>query len=239
MTELYIILGIIIFFIAVLSIRFRVYLNYDKKIESYVQWLFIKIPLYPASEKKPKKEKKKKDDDKKEEKKEEPESEKKEESPKKKKDNILLTFYNNEGLDGIIGILSSLVSALDKVSRRITHCFVLNLFILDAVVAKGDAAETAIAYGKYSSVIFPLAGDIVSRCNVKKYDINISPDFLADKGDCRLEIDMAVIPRKLINSVILLVFDLLFNVLIKFIKGIKKKKTVDNTNNKNISESGV
>ena len=69
--------------------------------------------------------------------------------------------------------------------------------------------------------------------------INISPDFLADKGDCRLEIDMAVIPRKLINSVILLVFDLLFNVLIKFIKGIKKKKTVDNTNNKNISESGV
>ena len=135
--------------------------------------------------------------------------------------------------------MSSLITALDKVSRRITHCFVLNLFILDATVARGDAAETAITYGKYSSVIFPLAGDIISRCNVKKYDINISPDFLADKGDCQLEIDMAVIPRKLINSVILLVFDLLFNVLIKFIKGIKKKKTVDNTNNKNISESGV
>lgn len=235
MIALYIILGIILFFIAVLSIRFRVYLNYDKKIESYAQWLFIKIPLYPRPEKKPKKEKKKKDGGKKEE----TEEEKKEEPPKKKKDNILLTFYNNEGLDGIISILSSLISALDKVSRRITHCFVLNLFLLDATVARGDAAETAITYGKYSSVIFPLAGDIISRCNVKKYDINISPDFLADKGDCQLEIDMAVIPRKLINSVILLVFDLLFNVLIKFIKGIKKKKTVDNTNNKNISESGV
>ncbi|MCI5537146.1 MAG: DUF2953 domain-containing protein [Oscillospiraceae bacterium] len=235
MIALYIILGIILFFIAVLSIRFRVYLNYDKKIESYAQWLFIKIPLYPRPEKKPKKEKKKKDGGKKEE----TEEEKKEEPPKKKKDNILLTFYNNEGLDGIISILSSLITALDKVSRRITHCFVLNLFILDATVARGDAAETAITYGKYSSVIFPLAGDIISRCNVKKYDINISPDFLADKGDCQLEIDMAVIPRKLINSVILLVFDLLFNVLIKFIKGIKKKKTVDNTNNKNISESGV
>lgn len=235
MIALYIILGIILFFIAVLSIRFRFYLNYDKKIESYAQWLFIKIPLYPRPEKKPKKEKKKKDGGKKEE----TEEEKKEEPPKKKKDNILLTFYNNEGLDGIISILSSLITALDKVSRRITHCFVLNLFILDATVARGDAAETAITYGKYSSVIFPLAGDIISRCNVKKYDINISPDFLADKGDCQLEIDMAVIPRKLINSVILLVFDLLFNVLIKFIKGIKKKKTVDNTNNKNISESGV
>lgn len=235
MIALYIILGIILFFIAVLSIRFRVYLNYDKKIESYAQWLFIKIPLYPRPEKKPKKEKKKKDGGKKEE----TEEEKKEEPPKKKKDNILLTFYNNEGLDGIISILSSLITALDKVSRRITHCFVLNLFILDATVARGDAAETAITYGKYSSVIFPLAGDIISRCNVKKYDINISPDFLADKGDCQLEIDMAIIPRKLINSVILLVFDLLFNVLIKFIKGIKKKKTVDNTNNKNISESGV
>lgn len=235
MIALYIILGIILFFIAVLSIRFRVYLNYDKKIKSYAQWLFIKIPLYPRPEKKPKKEKKKKDGGKKEE----TEEEKKEEPPKKKKDNILLTFYNNEGLDGIISILSSLITALDKVSRRITHCFVLNLFILDATVARGDAAETAITYGKYSSVIFPLAGDIISRCNVKKYDINISPDFLADKGDCQLEIDMAVIPRKLINSVILLVFDLLFNVLIKFIKGIKKKKTVDNTNNKNISESGV
>lgn len=235
MIALYIILGIILFFIAVLSIRFRVYLNYDKKIESYARWLFIKIPLYPRPEKKPKKENKKKDDGKKEE----PKEAKKEEPSKKKKDNILLTFYNNEGLDGIISILSSLMSALDKVSRRITHCFILNLFILDATVARGDAAETAIAYGKYSSVIFPLAGDIISRCNVKKYDINISPDFLADKGDCQLEIDMAVIPRKLINSVILLVFDLLFNVLIKFIKGIKKKKAVDNTNNKNLSESGV
>ena len=59
MIALYIILGIILFFIAVLSIRFRVYLNYDKKIESYARWLFIKIPLYPRPEKKPKKENKK------------------------------------------------------------------------------------------------------------------------------------------------------------------------------------
>ena len=239
MIALYIILGIILFFIAVLSIRFKVYLNYDKKIESYAQWLFIKIPLYPRPEKNPKKEKKKKDDGEKDEKKDESEEEKKEESPKKKKDNILLTFYNNEGLDGVINILTSLMRALDKVSRRITHCFVLNLFTLNAAVARGDAAETAIAYGKYASVIFPLAGNIISRCSVKKYDINISPDYLADKGECQLEIDMAVSPRKLINSVILLVFDLLFNVLIKFIKGIKKKKTVDNTNIKNKSESGV
>lgn len=237
MIALYIILGIIVFFIAVLSIRFKVHLDYDKKIESYAQWLFIKIPLYPRPEKKPKKPKKEPEKD--EENKEEDEEKKEEDKPKQKKESPLVTFYNNEGLDGVINILRSLMSALDKVSRRITHCFIVNEFYLNATVAKGDAAETAISYGKYSSVIFPLVGNIISRCNVKKYDINISPDFLADKGECQLVFDMSLIPRKLINSVILMVFDLLFNVLIKFMKGMKKPKTNDNnTTNKN-SESGV
>jgi len=238
MIALYIILGIILFFVAVLSVRFKVHLDYDKKIESYAQWLFIKIPLYPRPEKKEKKQKKpakekSSDDEKKDDKK--PEDEK----PKQKKENPMVTFYKNEGIDGVIDVLRSLMSALDKVSRRITHCFIVHEFYLNATVARGDAAQTAIAYGKYCSAIFPVAGNIISRCNVQKYDINISPDYLAEKGDCQLVLTMSLIPRKLINSVILMVFDLLFNVLIKLLNGMKKPKTCDNNKTNNKSESGV
>ena len=68
MKALAIIIGIIVFFALVLSIRVKVSLDYAEKPACSVRWLFIKIPVYPPKEKtkKPKKEKAKKDKKKKE-----------------------------------------------------------------------------------------------------------------------------------------------------------------------------
>ena len=79
MTALYIILGIILFFIAVLSIPVVLDLEYTDAVRCKVSWLFLKFTLYPFPEKKPKEEKPQ------EEKKEEKPEEKKEEAPKPKK----------------------------------------------------------------------------------------------------------------------------------------------------------
>ena len=56
MTALYIIGGIILFFIIVFSIHLSVTLDYGEKTLVTVNWLFLKIPVYDST--KPKKEKK-------------------------------------------------------------------------------------------------------------------------------------------------------------------------------------
>ena len=77
MTALYIILGIIAFFVILLSIKFAVTVHYEDDVAVSVKWLFIKINILPKHEKKPKKEKKKKE-----------KKDKKEEEPKKEDETI-------------------------------------------------------------------------------------------------------------------------------------------------------
>ena len=56
-----VLLGIIAFFVLVLSIPVHVYFTYSDKIYLTVRYLFIKLNILPAGEKKPKKEKPKKE----------------------------------------------------------------------------------------------------------------------------------------------------------------------------------
>ena len=60
LTALYIILGIIAFFVILLSIKFVVTVHYEDDVTLSVSWLFLKFGILPPKEnKKPKKEKKK------------------------------------------------------------------------------------------------------------------------------------------------------------------------------------
>ena len=56
MTALYIILGIIAFFVIVLSIPVVLDLEYTDAVRCKVSWLFLKFDLYPFPEKKKKEE---------------------------------------------------------------------------------------------------------------------------------------------------------------------------------------
>ena len=58
MTGLYIFLGIIAFFVIILSVRITINAEYFEEFKLSVSWLFIKIPILPAKKSdKPKKEK--------------------------------------------------------------------------------------------------------------------------------------------------------------------------------------
>ena len=51
MTALWIILGIIAFFVFVFSVKVTVYMTYDEDFKLDVRWLFIKLPILPKKEK--------------------------------------------------------------------------------------------------------------------------------------------------------------------------------------------
>lgn len=230
MTALYVILGIIAFFIILLSIRLCVTVHYEDDVELSVKWLFLNIKILPKKEKK---EKKKKDAKPKKEKKPQQESEIIKEPKKKKQDNMFVRFYKNRGVSGVVQLLKDTAKAVGGMFKRIGRAFVFDELFISLTVGAGDSAETAIKYGKTCSAAFPAMGLIVSSMRVKKYSIEINPDFINGSNSAKLHTKISVRPIKLINAVIIIAFELLFKVVVKLLKHSKAPKPdVEKQNNR-------
>lgn len=223
MPFLYTLLGIIIFIVVLFLIPVRVTAHYEGSFEMYVKYLFLKIKLFPKEEKekKPKKEKKDKDD-----------KPKKEEKPKEKGDNIFLTFYKNQGFEGVIRLIADALNAVGGMFGGIFKHFVFRELYLEMKIAGSDAAETAIKYGKISSAVFPAMGLLCSKARVKKYNIDLSPDFLAVKDEAMFHFQFGISPIFVTNAVIAAVFKLFKDVLLKLVKS----QNADNKDKKNFEK---
>ena len=209
MTFLYIILGIVLFFIVILSVPFHIIIGYDDKIRVSIRYLFVKLDILPLKSK-PKKEKSP----------EEPKPEKEPEKPKEpkeKKPNPIIEMVKANGYDGMMTVLSNLVNILKVYGGKLFKSVVFD------EIYTGDAASTAIKYGQTCQKVYPLMGYICSNNIVKKYDIDVDTDFLANKTKGEFFLDMHLCIRKIINASIAMVVRLIFGVVITFIKGAKKK----------------
>ena len=226
MTFLYILLGIILFFVVILSIRITIDAEYFDEFKLNIKWLFINIPVLPAKKKdKPQKEEKPKKEKPKKEPAPEPEPNPDEQG--EKKENIFVTFYNNQGFDGVIQLVNNAVSSLGKMfSSFKKHIVFRELYLFMTVTGGCDAAETAMEYGRTCQKVFPAMGYIVSNFPVKKYDVTINSAQFAFSVHIR--------PIFFINAVIVLAVRLVFKVVLKFLKGIKNK-----SNKENINEGGA
>lgn len=232
MTGLYIILGIVGFIIFLLSIRITVNGEFFDAFKLNVKWLFLKIDILPAKKKdKPKKEKTPK------EKKEKPATEETAtETPTEKKENIFVKFYNNQGFDGVIQLINNAGKALGKLMYSFKkHIVLRELYLWMTVTGGCDAAETALEYGRICQKVFPAMSFICTNLTVKKYDVEIEPDFLGSKNKAEFAFSVSVRPIFILNALIVLVFRLLIKVVLKFLMGIKDKSK----NNENINEGGA
>lgn len=221
MTFLYIVLGIILFFVAVLSVPLHITIGYDNKIRVSIKYLFIKLDLLPAKTK-PKKEKPKKEPAPKEEKPED-------KTPKEKKPNPLLEMVKANGYDGMMNVLSNLGRIFKIYGGKLMKSVVFDEIYLYICVGTGDAAATAIKYGQTCQKVYPLMGFLCSNNVVKKYDIDVDSDFLANKTEGEFFFDMHLCLRKIINASVAMVVRLVFGVVLTFIKGGKKKPVQPNS----------
>lgn len=232
MTALYIILGIIAFFVLILSIRITINGEFFDEFKLSVNWLFLKIQILPAKKKdKLKKEKKPKTENEKSE-----ETAVTEEAPAEKNENIFVRFYNNQGFDGVIQLLNNAATSVGKIfSSFKKHIIIRELYLWMTVTGGCDAAETALEYGRTCQKIFPALSFICSNMIVKKYDVEVEPDFLGLKNTAQFAFSISLRPIFFINAIIVLVFRLLIKVVLKFLMGIKNKSK----NNENINEGGA
>ncbi len=225
MTALYIILGIVLFFIAVLSIPVVLDMEYGDVFKLRVSWLFVKINILPKDEskKKPKKEKAKQ------------EKTQAEKAPAEtsaadipKKENPIKIFYEDQGVLGIVELVNNVASYLGKFSKGFLKSIYIKKLKIRIRVTEGDAAQTAIKYGKFCQMIYPPLGFICSSCHVKDYDVNIWADYCGDKTKGEFETKVALIPRSVINAGIAFVFRLVVRLVKALLVYLKAKKKNNN-----------
>lgn len=215
MTFLYVLLGIIAFFVIILSIPFHISVGYDDKIRVSIRYLFIKLNILPTKQK-AKKEKPPKEP--------KPEKEKApKDKTKDKKPNPIIEMVKANGYDGMMTVINNLIRILKTYGGKLFKSVVFDEIYLYIIVGTGDAATTAIKYGKTCQKVFPPMGFICSNNIVKKYDVNVEPDFLANKTQGEFYCDLHICIRKIINASIAMVVRLIFGVVITFIRGGKKK----------------
>ncbi len=198
MTVLYIILLVILAIIGILSVPFHICAEYVDTFVLSVRWAFIKYYIYPPADKKKKKKKEKK---KKEEPPEEPPKEgeeKKEEPPKEKGDNFIKTFYNNQGVPGILELLGSIARKLGKGMRGIGRSFYIRKLWLRINVADGNSADTAVKYGKVCTAVYVPLGYILDHVHHRNCSVKINPDFLGSKSEGAFRLNVFCIPSKMI-----------------------------------------
>ncbi len=232
MTGLYILLGIIGFIALILSVRITVNGEFFNEFRLNIQWLFLKIDILPAKKTdKPKKEKAPK------KKKEKPQTEEiVTETPAEKKENIFVKFYNNQGFDGVIQLINNAGEALGKLMHSLKkHIVLRELYLWMTVTGGCDAAETALEYGRICQKVFPAMSFICTNLTVKKYDVEIQPDFLGNKNKAEFAFSVSIRPIFVLNALIVFAFRLLIKVVLKFLMGIKDKSK----NNENINEGGA
>ncbi len=264
MVALYIILGIVLLFVVLFSMRVTLIVDYAENTVVTVKYLFLKFTVFdsskPKTEKKPKKPKK-------EEKPAENSDEASAEAtaneaektakgkPETKGNSLLKQIYIDHGYDGIVKMLSAVKNSLGGFFGKLYKTVVFDELYITMVTAGNDAADTAIKHGRLCAWAYPILGKLVSTSKVKKYDFDFSPDFLAAKNQASAYVRLHVTPIHITNGAVILALQLVFKVLFKVLfsknKSDKSKviiaetstlveKSIENTNNKtNINKDGA
>lgn len=239
MAALYIILGIVLLFVVLFSMRVTLIVDYAEKTVVIVKYLFLKFTVFdsskPKSEKKPKKPKKGEKDHG-EAKAEATATESTEASSdiattaekgkgkkeKAKGNSLFKQIYLDHGYDGIVRMLNAIKSSLGGFFGKLYKTVVFDELYITMVTAGSDAADTAIKHGKLCAWAYPILGKLVSTCKVKQYDFDFSPDFLATKNQASAYVRLHVTPIHITNAAVVLALQLVFKVLFKILFSKKK-----------------
>lgn len=248
MPVLYSLLGIILFIVILFCIRLTVIFQYGENTVVRIKYLFINVPVLDTSKKKPKKDTK--PEKAKSEKNKSVEKTKENSQKQKKQGNgFLKQLYIDHGYEGLKSMLFDLGESLSGFFVKLYKCFTIDELYIKMITAGSDAADTAIKHGKLCAWVYPVLGKLISTCKVKKYDFDISPDFLATKSTGEAFVRLHITPIRVTNAAVVLAIQLVFKILFKLLFSKKKsdkskelsdtKKTADGTNSATVENDNA
>ena len=175
MIALYIILGILLLIFLVLLVPIEVLAHYSDELSLTVKVLFYQKKLLPAPPKpkkpaQPKQEKK-------------PEEKPKEEKPKKEKpqkQNFLSKIKDKKGITGLLSLLTGAAKIAGGAAKGIISHAVIRRLDIGIALNSGDAASTAVNYGRLCSIVYPAVNVITAATVCKDYNVTLEPVFDSD-----------------------------------------------------------
>ena len=186
MVGLYILFFFLLLLVLLCLIRIRVFMQYDEEVRLRLKVLFVDLQLLPQPEKPKKKPKKKKEPKKK---KPEPEPEAAEKKEKEKKPNFLTKLKDKKGVTGIISLFKELAKIAAGTLKGIFSHIVIKKLVVGVALNAGDAASTAVQYGKICSAIYPSINIIAAITVCKDYHVTLEPIF-DDERDTEVYADI-------------------------------------------------
>ena len=85
-------------------------------------------------------------------------------------------------MPAVIEYIQEMASLVKRVIEELLDAVIVDRLFVEATVASGDAAETAMDYGKACAALYPAVGALCARVRVKRRRVMVTPDFLAEKG---------------------------------------------------------
>ncbi len=177
MIALYILLGILLLIFLILLIRVQVFFTFADEPTLTVKVLFYQKKLLPSP---PKHEKKKKKKPEKKPKKEEKPKESEEKEPEKKQ-SYLSKIKEKKGLSGLVSLLTDVARIAGGLLKGLFSHIVIHKLDVGIALNSGDAASTAVTYGKLCSAVYPAVNLIAAATVCKDYHVTVEPVFDSEK----------------------------------------------------------
>lgn len=178
MIALYIILGVLLLLFLLTLIRVQIFASYSDTLTLTLKILFFKKTLVPSppEHKKAKKTKKSKKP-KKTKKSDQKQKEAEEQPEEKKKKSLLGKLKEKKGLSGLVSLLTGLARIAAGAVKGLLSHVVIHRLDVGVALNSGDAASTAVTYGKLCSVVYPAVNIIVAATVCKSWNVSIEPAF--------------------------------------------------------------
>lgn len=167
--------AVLAFFVFLFTVPVHITISANENVRVWLRILLVRLPLFPAGQKKrPKKGKQKQ--------KAPAERKPRKKKPAKEKRNILHTIRL---------VMKIAASVIKKLSRHLR----IRVYRYEISVAAGDAAKTAILYGAVtglSSNLFELLENTANFKVKRRAPVNVYADFVGEKTKADIKIDFSI-----------------------------------------------
>ena len=102
----------------------------------------------------------------------------------------------------LLGMILDLLSSLKGNTGMLVRSFKLYKIRLSMVVAEGDAADTAITYGRVNAAVYGAYALAQSFLRLGRPEIEIRPDFTAEEGSVDFEVGGRLTPIAALGTAI-------------------------------------
>lgn len=117
--------------------------------------------------------------------------------------NLGRSFMDGFSFQSIVALMQFIKDQTKESISKVAKRFTMKDISVRLFIHGRDAADTALKYGECASVVFPAMSLLVSYGKVRKYDVDLVPDFLGTKNKAEFHNTVAFTPIRVLSPVLL------------------------------------